>query len=304
MIITIRPFTGAVDIERMIELVQTFPDQCLRAVDLPYRLASWALDNPRNASLWEDEAGRLLGFAVIQLPWRSIDTCAHPVACEAGIEELMLVWATERAQEIADKTNRALTVYVDAFEHDLDRLALLAAHGFAPGYPAMIRMSRSLDRVLPAPVLPDGFTLRPIDGMREVQEYVALHRAAFGAADMTIEWRKRTLCMPQYVPELDVVAVAPDGRLAAFCICWLGPKDREGYIEPLGVHPDFAGLGLGRAVLLEGLWRLQAHGATLALIDRYEGDASARALYESLGFRTHLRTVTYTRCFHVIQKVV
>ena len=126
---------------------------------------------------------------------------------------------------------------------------------------------------------------------------VALHRAAFGAADMTVEWRKRTLCMPQYIPELDVVAVAPDGRLAAFCICWLGPRIGEGYIEPLGVHPDFAGLGLGRAVLLEGLWRLQAHGAMTALIDRYEGDESARVLYESLGFRTHVRTVTYMRCF-------
>jgi ribosomal protein S18 acetylase RimI-like enzyme len=158
-------------------------------------------------------------------------------------------------------------------------------------------MARSLDRVLPMPFLPEGFTLRPIDGMRELHEYVALHRAAFGAADMTVEWRKRTLCMPQYIPELDVVAVAPDGRLAAFCICWLGPRIGEGYIEPLGVHPDFAGLGLGRAVLLEGLWRLQAHGAMTALIDRYEGDEGARMLYESLGFRTHMRTVTYMRCF-------
>lgn len=304
MIITIRPFTGAADIERMIDLAYTFPDQCLRAVDLPYRLASWALDNPRNASLWEDETGHLLGFAVIQLPWHSLDTCAHPAACDSGIEELMLVWATERAQEIADQTNQMLTMYVDVFEHDLDRMALLAAHGFAPDYPSMIRMARSLDRVLPAPVLPDGFTLRPTNGMRELHEYVALHRAAFGAADMTVEWRKRTLCMPQYVPELDVVAVAPDGRLAAFCICWLGPKEGEGYIEPLGVHPDFAGLGLGRAVLLEGLWRLQAHGATIAIIDRYENDDSARALYESLGFRTRLRTVTYARRFYVLRKVV
>ena len=304
MIITIRPFTGAVDIERMIDLAYAFPDQCLRAVDLPYRLASWTLDNQRNASLWEDEAGRLLGFAVIQLPWHSLDTCAHPSAYEAGIEELMLVWATERAQEIADQTRRDLTVYVDVFEEDLDRRAKLAAHGFAPDYPAMIRMARSLDRVLPMPFLPEGFTLRPIDGMRELHEYVALHRAAFGAADMTVEWRKRTLCMPQYIPELDVVAVAPDGRLAAFCICWLGPRIGEGYIEPLGVHPDFAGLGLGRAVLLEGLWRLQAHGAMTALIDRYEGDESARVLYESLGFRTHMRTVTYMRCFRGARSMV
>lgn len=299
MIITIRPFTGSADNERMIRLAHTFPDECLRAVDLPYRLASWSLDDPRNASLWEDETGSLLGFAVIQLPWFSVDTCAHPAACDAGIEELMLVWVTERAQEIVDQTGQMLTLYIDAFEHNLDRLALLAAHGFVAEHPSTIRMACSLNRVLPAPMLPSGFTLRPIDGERELREYVALHRAAFGAADMTIEWRKRTLQMPQYVPELDVVAVAPNGRLAAFCICWLGPKEGEGYVEPLGVHPDFAGLGLGRAVLLEGLWRLQAHGATVALIDRYENDESARLLYESLGFRTHLRTVTYARCFHV-----
>lgn len=226
MIITIRPFTGAADIERMIELAQTFPDRCLRAVDLPYRLASWALDNPRNASLWEDEAGHLLGFAVIQLPWHSLDTCAHPAACDAGVEELMLVWATERAQEIVDQTNRMLTLYVDVLEHDIDRLALIAAHGFAPDHPSMIRMACSLDRLLPAPLLPEGFALRPIDGMHELHQYVALHRAAFGVADMTIEWRKRTLCMPQYIPELDVVAVAPDGRLVRFVSAGLDQKVR------------------------------------------------------------------------------
>lgn len=297
MIITMRPFTGAADIERMIALAYAFPDQYLRSVDLPYRLASWALDNPRNVCLWEDEAGDLLGFAIIQLPWRSLDTCAHPAARDAGIERLMLVWATERAQEIADESGKPLMLYVDAFEHDAEQLALLAAYGFVPDQSAMIRVVRSLEDVLPQPHLPDGFVLRPIDGMRELREYVVLHRAAFGAADMTIEWRRRTVRAPQYIPELDVVAEAPDGRLAAFCMCWLGPVCGEGYIEPLGVHPDFAGYGLGRAVLLEGLWRLQAHGAVLAVIDRYEGDEGARALCDALGFRTRLRTVGYARRF-------
>lgn len=297
MIITIRPFTGAADIDRMIALAQRFADQYLRAVDLPYRLTSWALDDPRNVCLWEDEHSNLLGFAVIQLPWCSLDTCAHPAAHSAGIDRLMIVWASERVQQIVDETGRSLTLYVDVAEGQIEHVALLAAHGFAPDQSAMIRMARPLNDVLPEPQLPPGYLLRPIDGAREVLEYVVLHRAAFGAADMTIAWRKRTLASPHYVPELDIVAQAPSGRIVAFCMCWLGPVCGDGYIEPLGVHPDFGGLGLGRAVLLESLWRLQAHSATTALIDRYEGDESARTLYEALGFRTRLRTVGYARRF-------
>ena len=78
--------------------------------------------------------------------------------------------------------------------------------------------------------------------MNEIAAYVNLHQAVFESKNMTVAWRERTLQRPKYIPDLDLVIAAPDGRLAAFCVCWLH-KDLNGnisgQIEPLGVHSDF-----------------------------------------------------------------
>jgi ribosomal protein S18 acetylase RimI-like enzyme len=73
--------------------------------------------------------------------------------------------------------------------------------------------------------------------------------------------------MPQYRPELDLVAAAPDGQLAAFCVGWLSPEDRTAQIEPVGVAPGFQGLGLGRSLLLEMLARFRVLDAEQALVE-------------------------------------
>ncbi len=136
--------------------------------------------------------------------------------------------------------------------------------------------------------LPEDFVIRPLAGESEVAAYVALHRATFESRSMTDEWRTRTLRWPEYVPDVDLVVVAPDGRLAGFCIGWLNHNiagETVGQIEPLGVHADFRHLGLGRAVLSECLRRLYRCGARHILVetDNYRG--AALDLYESVGFR-------------------
>ena len=104
---------------------------------------------------------------------------------------------------------------------------------------------------------------------------------------MTAEWRTRTLRRPEYLSDLDLVAVAPSGRLAAFCICWLN-RDSEGnpsgQIEPLGVHKDFRRLGLGQAILSEGLQRLYLRGAERIYVETDKYRNAALGLYEAVGF--------------------
>jgi ribosomal protein S18 acetylase RimI-like enzyme len=132
-----------------------------------------------------------------------------------------------------------------------------------------------------------GFSVRPLAGENEVYAYVQLHRAVFESKNMTAKWRIRTLRCPEYRPDLDLVAVAPDGRLAAFCVCWLN-RDLEqpsGQIEPLGVHQDFRQLGLGRAILSEGLRRLYLCGADRVYVETDKYRNAALELYQAVGFR-------------------
>ncbi|HWQ16106.1 MAG TPA: N-acetyltransferase [Roseiflexaceae bacterium] len=297
MIITMRPCAGEADLRQVAELARSFPDEQLHVADLPYRLASWALESERNARLWCDSAGALLAFAIIQMPWQTLDYFVHPAARQLGVETAIMVWVAERMQEIAAERGEAVTLFVNVREGHRDRITVLAQHGFAPASWTVVHLARPLLDVIPEPQLPPGFSLRRLDGEREVPDSVRLHRAAFGTNHMTIPWRRRTLRAPEYIPELDIVAVAPNGNLAAFCVCWLNPAARQGQVEPLGVHPEYQALGLGRAVLLEGLWRLQAHGAEEALVHTYEDDTAAVRLYTRAGFRQVYRTATFARTF-------
>ena len=94
------------------------------------------------------------------------------------------------------------------------------------------------------------------------------------------------------------MAVAPDGRLAAFCVCWQNRASTagvSGQVEPLGVHADFQKLGLGRSILTEGLRRLQDLGAESMYVktDNYRDEAFL--LYESVGFRTAQDVLVYRK---------
>lgn len=47
---------------------------------------------------------------------------------------------------------------------------------------------------------------------------VDLHQTAFNSRAMQVEWRARTLTMPQYRTDLDLFIVNVDDQPVAFCI--------------------------------------------------------------------------------------
>ena len=115
---------------------------------------------------------------------------------------------------------------------------------------------------------------------------MALHRAVWPGATMTLASYRRLRAAPHFLPELDLVAVAPDGSFAASCICWLDTVNRSGEFEPVGTHERFRGQGAGTALMLEGLRRLQALGAHTARVTAVGDNAAAMRLYASVGFFT------------------
>jgi ribosomal protein S18 acetylase RimI-like enzyme len=98
-----------------------------------------------------------------------------------------------------------------------------------------------------------------------------------------------------YRSDLDCVAVAPDGRVAAYCLAWLDDDNRAGELEPVGTHADFRRLGLAAAVCAFALRRLAEEHASRAVVYARGDDeyAAPKQLYESLGFRAHARTVPF-----------
>ena len=62
----------------MAALAQAFPAENLHVVDLPYRLSSWALDDPDNVGLWLNEHGELRAWAAT-----AISTCPGKITSTA-----------------------------------------------------------------------------------------------------------------------------------------------------------------------------------------------------------------------------
>ena len=91
-----------------------------------------------------------------------------------------------------------------------------------------------------------------------------MHRAALGTEYMTTENRLIIMSTSGYDPSLDLVAVAPDGSIAANCICSVNLQDKIGFTDPVSTHPQFQRMGLARALLLTGLHAAQRawHGSS------------------------------------------
>ncbi|HEV2068045.1 MAG TPA: hypothetical protein VGR08_14545, partial [Thermomicrobiales bacterium] len=220
---TSRPSEGDPDLARMDDMVAASPGDSLHLADLPWRLSSPSARDPERTRLWEDADGRLVAWAVLQFPWHCVDYQVDPSARSEALEGAVLGWAAERLNGEAAGIGESLPFYASARKDDTRRSTAIRRTGFSPDEWSYVHMAREMDGPIPVPVLPEGFRIRPLAGETEIEAYVAMHRAAFGSANMTAEWRRSTLRHPRYVKGLNLVIVAPDGVLVGFCVCWITP---------------------------------------------------------------------------------
>lgn len=183
-------------------------------------------------------------------------------------------------------------------------LARWAAHGYGPdpagigdtGYWTQLN-ERDLTDIAP-PVLPDGFRFRTADEAGP-DAAVQAHVAAWTPTSYTHESYEGVRQTTAYRGDLHVLVEAPDGTMAASTIMWLDAVNKTAEFEPVGTHPGYRRLGLGKAMLLHGMHLARAAGATHVTVACLgaPGHASARELYYGVGFREisrdlpHIRTV-------------
>lgn len=97
---------------------------------------------------------------------------------------------------------------------------------------------------------------------------------------------------PQFDPGLTAILETDDGLPVGYARCTLRSDVKDGWVDILGVLPEYQGRGLGRFLLL---WSMHVLGKGKAKVIRLvvEGvNDRARALYDSEGFmeiRTRLR---------------
>ncbi|MGE5376419.1 MAG: GNAT family N-acetyltransferase [Bacteroidota bacterium] len=210
----------------------------------------------------------------------------HPLYHREALLCEMLDMAEARLPRHKEDGKKELIVWVN--EKDLIHKDLLTRRGYIRSrYKAEHMRSRLLTQPVAQSVPPAGYAVRALGDESELPARSWLSWKAFHPDEpdekyQGWEWYRNVQRVPLYRRDLDIVAVAPDGGLAAFCTVWFDDVTRSAVFEPVGTHPDHQKRGLGKAVMSEGLRRAQKLGATLATVSSYSD--GAHALYASMGF--------------------
>jgi GNAT superfamily N-acetyltransferase len=201
----------------------------------------------------------------------------------------MIATAEKHLAETGQDGSRQVQIYIDSQNRSFQDV--LSRRGFQivtrPGENE-IEHRRSLEGPLPeVPVIP-GYTIRALGDGLELLERCYASGLGFHNDDIQTarknrdhpEWYHGIQSAPLYRRDLDIVAVAADGSIAAFCTAWFDDVTRTGDLEPVATVPAHRRHGLGRAVCLEAMHRLKRMGCKTAFVTGYS--ERANALYFSL----------------------
>lgn len=207
----------------------------------------------------------------------------HPDFDSRELKEELVETAAQCLSRVDAEGRQSSTIWV----HQQDTLCqhILRQYGYQKGDWHEYQHRRSLDTPIADVPLAPGYTVRPLGDVDELPARSWLSWRAFHPDEPDEryegwEWYHNIQRIPQYRRDLDIVAVAPDGELAAFCTVWYDDVTRTGYFEPVGTSPDHQRLGLGKAVMVEGMKRLKRLGGTLATVAGFS--QAANALYASV----------------------
>ena len=289
-----RPYVGPADQDAMLDMVRARPaarfDDFPGIIDLQEMLG---LEEIRaNTCLWEDDEHDLVGYAILD------ETNLFYELATPDLFPQVLTWAEQQLRAAAPESP---VLETSCREADVAWIEMLERHGFVRQDGGAVHMRCSLRDPLPEPVLPADFTIRPIAGEQEVEAHVALHRAAWGTENMMVEYRLAMMRTPTYDPTLDLVVVAPDGRLAAYCMCYISPEEnrlsgrQDGYTDPMATHPDFQRRGLAKALMLAGMHLLRERGMEAARLSTGCDNVVMQRAAAGVGFQVDFRTVWFAR---------
>ncbi len=208
----------------------------------------------------------------------------HPAFRTPGLDHEMLAIAEERLSITGADGRRKLQVFADSQDHAIHQA--LSRRGFQrverPGEQEL-QHRRSLDDPLPERIHSPGYTIRPLgDGLELLERCYA---SGLGFHDDNIhtarnnrdhpEWYHHIQNAPLYRRDLDIVAIAADGSVASFVTAWFDDVSRTAYLEPVATVPAHRQHGLGKAVILDALHRLQRMGCKVAFVGGYSQPANA-----------------------------
>jgi len=234
--------------------------------------------------LWETRDGELVAV-LNQEEYNHAFLQIHPVYKTAKLEEQMIALAEEKLPVPRQRGGKVLWVWCDSTDNL--RQGILQKRGFAhkPEWDEH-EWYRNLELPIPDVQVKEGYIIRSLGDNSELPSRSWASWRAFHP-DQPDEnysgdhaWYLNIQHAPLYRRNLDLVAIAPSGEVAAFTTIWYDDVTRGGLFEPVGTVPEHQRRGLARALMYEGMRRLKMMGADRVMVSG--GSIPANALYQSV----------------------
>jgi ribosomal protein S18 acetylase RimI-like enzyme len=143
-----------------------------------------------------------------------------------------------------------------------------------------VRLRRTLDAALEAPVWPGCYVIRTLVAGDEGYLHALLIEVGWEIGPDPDDWWAERSGDAEFDPGLCFLAFDPAGRMVGAACCWT-----SGYLKDLAVHPAARRLGLGEALVREVLLAFRARGVDHVDLKTNRIDsAAAMRLYRRLGF--------------------
>jgi mycothiol synthase len=254
----------------------------------------WAGSELARDSLGFDADSELAAFGTLRQRHAGVlglDAYVRPSHAGQGLGSAFLDWLEEEARE------RGLdTVHASMLGPDESAAKLLTARGFRP-IRHFFRMLIDLDAPPPAPAWPEGFDVSTFGPGDEELLQAALDDAFaehWGHEDRDLDhwrraWYERDWWDPSlvYLVRRDSEVVAAEANAIRFGM---------GFVCSIGTRKPWRGLGLARALLLEGFGELYRRGERrVGLMVDSGNTTGATQLYESVGMRVAWQADVYER---------
>ncbi len=234
----------------------------------------------------------------------SLLVAGHPHDLEQGLAVTLMDWMERRVREVSGSHRILQSMRMSCDPEASARVRLLEQQGFNP-----VRYHFTMQTVLSEPraeiALPSGLGLVPW-----VNEYSESARSAFNRAFEghwglphieTAMWEQRFVDVPQFRSDLSWLVLFKD-EVVGMCINW-GPLPqsegflcKRGWIEAIGVVPEWRGCGVADAMMSRSLNGFLNVGLSYAALNvDTQNLTGALQLYEKHGFVPSKREAIFAK---------
>jgi len=250
----------------------------------------------RDAQVWEDTHGQIVGFAMLNRRRKEsttlgLERIVHPT--DSGLAADQLAWAAQHAGALAAEKNEATLIATTALERDSEEdVRHLLQAAFTP-YPdgQNVYMGGLLDH-LPTQI-DSALTIEPL-----AEAEIGAYEQIYDFTPISRAHRLDLLHDPNYS---HLVAKTADGAIAAYLECSLNPDEwvftrrHLAWIDYIGTVPGHQQRGIATALLAFGLGQLKAQGATEVRLITSSDNHAALKLYQRVGMAQVATETLYTR---------